>query len=131
MMNLMINWMRLLATALSLMLVVGCQSGDQAPFRTSVDVDMNQVPALLAAVDALTENPLDTAGMLALTESVPMDGELQERYAVTFQGRETDVLYHIWLEQTGWVHLYFSSPSAEFIEAVKQTTAAFARPETG
>lgn len=85
--------------------------------------------AVLRALDQLTDNDIDVAGLLALTESTPMDDELQQRFDVSFAGTETDVLYHVWREQEGWVHLYTSSESENLVAAIRAAMEPFARSE--
>ena len=66
-------------------------------------------------------------GLLDLTESTPMDDEQQKRFAVSFNGEETEILYHVWREQEDWVHLYFSSESEDLIAAIKVAMTPLAR----
>lgn len=113
---------------LSVFIIAACSPGEQEIFKASVNVDLVSVDGLLAAVDRLTDNKLDIDGLAALTNSVPMDDEKQERFPVTFNGNDTELLYHVWREQQDWVHVYVSSSSEELIEAFKRSAAPFARP---
>lgn len=118
--------MRRLAVLLLAALAACSQSGPEA-ITTSVDVGQTQLPALLADLDAIAENDLDIAAMLALAVDTPMDGELQERFAVSYGGAEEEILFHTWREQEDWVHLYFSSTSSELISAIEASNQIHAR----
>ena len=83
--------------------------------------------AVLTAVDQLTENDIDIDRLLELTETTKMDDEQQLRFAVSFSGEETEVLYHVWREQEDWVHLYASSESESLVTALQAAMAPFAR----
>ena len=93
----------------------------------SVNVDGESVLAVLTAVDQLTDNDIDIERLLELTETTKMDDEQQERFAVSFNGEETEILYHVWREQENWVHLYASSESEILIAAMQTVMAPFAR----
>lgn len=112
---------------LFVVLLAACTATEKEVLTTSVDVDQKNVPALLAAIDKLTDNVLDVDGMLELAESTPMDEELQQRYAVKFSGSDEEILLHVWREQVEWVHLYFSSTSKELIDVIEKTNSAYAR----
>lgn len=112
---------------LFVVLLAACTATEKEVLTTSVDVDQKNVPALLAAIDKLTDNVLDVDGMLELAESTPMDEELQQRYAVKFSGSDEEILLHVWREQVEWVHLYFSSTSKELIDAIEKANSAYAR----
>jgi hypothetical protein len=112
----------------ALVLLAGCNSpGEPEVFTTSVNVDETSVMAVLTAVDQLTENDIDIERLLTLTETTKMDDEQQLRFAVTFKGEETDILYHVWREQEAWVHLYASSESESLVSALQAAFAPFAR----
>ena len=83
--------------------------------------------AALTAMDQLTDNDMDVERLLELTETTKMDDEQQERFAVSFNGKETEILYHVWREQEDWVHLYASSESASLVAALQDAMAPFAR----
>jgi hypothetical protein len=111
---------------LALSLLAACSSpSDPEVFTSSVDVDGTSVSAALAALNQITK--VDVDALLELTESTPMDDEKQQRFAVLFDGEETEILYHVWREQEDWVHLYISSESEDLIAAVKSATTPLAR----
>jgi len=64
-------------------------------FTSSIDVDETSVRAVLTALDQVTD--IDVDGLLELTTSTPMDDEQQQRFPVTFNGEQTEILYHVWL----------------------------------
>jgi len=112
----------------ALILLAGCTSpGEPEVFTTSVDVDGTSVMAVLTAVDQVTENDIDVDRLLELTETTKMDDEQQLRFAVSYNGEETEVLYHVWREQEDWVHLYTSSESESLVTALQAAMAPFAR----
>ena len=112
---------------LVVMLVVACTPSELETFTTSADVDDVSIPAMLAAIDGLTDNELPVDELLALTKSISMDDEQQQRVAVSFQGEETDMLIHIWREQVDWVHVYASSTSQDLVNAVEVSIQSFER----
>ena len=109
--------------------LAACTATEKEVLTTSVDVNQTELSALLTDIDALADNALPVDKMLELAESTPMDGELQERIAFTFDGSSEEILFHVWREQVDWVHLYFSSTSRELIEALEETNAAYARDD--
>ncbi len=120
--------MRTIACFGLMALLAGCSSpGEPEVFTTSVNVDGESVLAVLTAVDQLTDNDIDVERLLELTETTQMDDEQQERFAVSFNGEETEILYHVWREQESWVHLYASSESASLVAALQAAMAPFAR----
>ncbi len=120
--------MRIIACFGLMALLAGCSSpGEPEVFTTSVNVDGESVLAVLTAVDQLTDNDIDVERLLELTEMTKMDDEQQERFAVSFNGEETEILYHVWREQENWVHLYASSESASLVAALQAAIAPFAR----
>jgi len=111
---------------IALFLLAACApSSEPEVFTYSVDVDGPSVGALLTALDQISD--IDVDGLLTLTESTPMDDEQQQRFAVSFNGEDTEILYHVWREQEDWVHLYFSSDSEELTAAIEAAAEAFAR----
>ena len=66
-------------------------------------------------------------GLMALLAGCSSPDEQQERFAVSFNGEETEILYHVWREQESWVHLYASSESASLVAALQAAMAPFAR----
>ena len=111
---------------IALFLLAGCAPrGEPEVFTYSVDVDGPSVGALLTALDQITD--VDVDDLLRLTESTAMDTEQQERFAVSFNGADTEILYHVWREQEDWVHLYFSSDSEELTGAIEAVAEPFAR----
>ena len=110
-------------------LLAACTATKQEVFTTSVDVDQSMLPALLQDIDTLAGNSLAVDKILELAKSTPMDDELQDRYAFVFNGSEEEIQIHIWREQVGWVHLYFSSTSKELITALEKTNTAHARDD--
>jgi hypothetical protein len=112
----------------ALVLLAGCtEPGEPEVFSTSVDVDGASVTAALAALNQLTANDIDIEQLLTLTETTKMDDEQQQRFDVSFESADTNVLYHVWREQETWVHLYFSSESEGLIEAIKTSLQPLAR----
>ena len=98
-------------------------------FTSSVDVDEASVAMVLEALDALTDNDIDVDGLHELARATSMDDEKQRRFAVTFGGEETSILFHVWREQEDWVHLYASSESEDLVNAIKNAMGQFARAE--
>ena len=111
--------------------LVACSPAEQeeTTLQSSVNVDLSVVPALLTALDEMTDSQLDVSGLTDLTNNVTIDQEDQRKFAVTYKGEETELLYHVWREQSDWVHLYFSTPSKALHEAMEASNAAFARTE--
>ena len=116
-----------IVSGLVVMLVVACTPSEPETFTTSANVDDVSIPAMLAAINELTDNELPVDELLALTTSVSMDDEKQQRVAVSFGGEETDMLIHIWREQVGWVHVYASSESQDLVNAVEGDIKSFER----
>ena len=98
-------------------------------FTSSVDVDEASVALFLEALDRLADNDIDVDGLLALALTTPMDDEKQQRFAVSYDGDETSILFHVWRGQEGWVHLYASSESENLVNAIKNEMGQFARAE--
>lgn len=115
-------------TGFVVLLLAACTASEPETHSTSADVDLAAIPAMLAAIDDITDNELPVEELLALTNSVPMDEEKQQRFAVSFGGKDTEVLYHVWREQTDWVHVYASSTSQELVGAVEASIKPFERP---
>ena len=109
------------------LLLLACSPSEPETHTTSADVDLVAIPAMLAALDSNTENELPIDELLALTNSVPMDEEKQQRVAVSFGDAETEMLYHVWREQADWVHVYASSTSQDFVSAVENSIKRFER----
>ena len=116
-----------IVSGLVVMLVVACTPSEPETFTTSADVDDVSIPAMLAAIDGLTDNELPVDELLALTKSISMDDEKQQRVAVSYRGEETDMLIHIWREQVDWVHVYASSTSQDLVNAVEAGIQSFER----
>jgi len=117
-----------IVSGLVVLFLVACTPSEPETFTTSANVDDTSIPAMLAAIDGLTDNALPVDELLALTNSVSMDDEKQQRVAVSFAGDETDMLIHIWREQTDWVHVYASSESQDLVNAVEVGIKSFERP---
>ena len=118
--------MRMLTTVLVLLLVA-CTPGEPETHTTTANVDLASIPALLDAIDGMTDNDLPVDELLALSNSVPMDQEKQQRMDVTYGGAETTMLIHVWREQEDWVHFYASSTSKDLVDAVGDTLKQFER----
>jgi len=116
-----------MVTGLAVILIAACAPSDPETYTTSANVDDVSIPPMLAAIDALTDNELPVDELLAMTTSVPMDEEKQQRVAVVFRGEETDLLIHIWREQVDWVHVYASSTSEDLVNAVDGGIDSFER----
>ena len=116
-----------LATIVFVLLLAGCSPGEPETFTTSADVDQDRVPAMLAAIDALSDTDIPVDKLIALTNATPMDQEDQLRFPVTIAGRQTDMLYHVWREQEDWVHVYASSTDKGLVDAVAASLKAFER----
>ena len=114
---------------LTALLLAACSAAEKIVFTTSVNVDQTELHALLDAIGAVADDPLPIDEMLLLATSTPMDDELQERYAFSFEGSEEEILFHIWREQVDWVHLYFSSTSGALIGALEASNAPYARDD--
>ena len=114
----------------AIVLLAACTAPSEPEvFTSSVDVDETSVAQVLEAVDGLTDNDIDIDGLLALALTTPMDDEKQQRFAVTYDGEETSILFHVWREQEDWVHLYASSESEGLVNAIKNEMGQFARAE--
>ena len=116
-----------IVTGLVVLLLVACTPSEKETYTTSADVDLASIPAMLAAIDNITDDELPVDDLLALTNSVPMDEEKQQRVAVSFRENETEMLYHVWREQTDWVHVYASSTSQDLVNAVENSFKEFER----
>ena len=114
----------------AIVLLAACSAPSEPEvFTSSVDVDETSVAQVLEALDGLTDNDIDIDGLLALALTTPMDDEKQQRFAVSYDGDETSILFHVWREQEGWVHLYASSESENLVNAIKKMMGEFARPK--
>jgi hypothetical protein len=116
-----------IVTGLVVLLLVACSPSELETHTTSANVDLASIPAMLAAIDNITDDDLPVDELLALTNSVPMDEEKQQRFVVSFRDIETEVLYHVWREQTDWVHVYASSTSQDLVKAVEISINQFER----
>ena len=116
---------------LCVLFVASCSTSEPDTYSASVNVDLSAIGALLTAINQITEDDLDIDGLLAMTNSVPMDEEKQQSFPVSFEGDDIELMYHIWREQQDWVHVYVSSPSEGLIQAIERSAATFARPEGG
>ena len=122
--------MRILLT-LCVLFVASCSTSEPETYSASVNVDLSAIGALLTAINQITEDDLDIDGLLAMTNSVPMDEEKQQSFSVRFDGDDTELMYHIWREQQDWVHVYVSSSSEALIKAIERSAKPFARSEGG
>lgn len=130
--------MRLILTGLALILV-GCgqvaddtgESEEPENHTTQADVDMSQLSAMLSAVDAMTDEAMDTDAMLQLAVDTPMDDEKQMQFSVSHGGAEAELYYHIWREQADWVHVYFWSSSKPLVDEIDGIIKEFARAPEG
>lgn len=120
-----------IVTGFAAIFIVACTSSEPETHTTSADVDDASIPAMLAAIDGLTDNALPVDELLAMTASVPMDEEKQQRVPVVFDGEDTDMLIHIWREQVDWVHVYASSTSQDLVNAVEAGMESFERESAG
>ena len=112
----------------AIVLLAACTAPSEPEvFTSSVDVDEASVAMVLEALDALTDNDIDVDGLHELARATSMDDENQQRFAVTFGGEETSILFHVWREQEDWVHLYASSESESLVNAIKNEMGQFAR----
>ena len=109
------------------MLLAACAPSEPETFTTSANVDDASIPAMLAALDELTDNDLPVDELHALSDSTPMDEEQQQRFAISYQGEETEMQIHIWREQVDWVHVYASSTSRDLVNAVEARLKSFER----
>ena len=114
----------------AIVLLAACTAPSEPEvFTSSVDVDEASVAMVLEALDALTDNGIDVDGLLELSRTTPMDDEKQQRFAVSYNGEDTSILFHVWREQEDWVHLYASSESEGLVNAIKNEMGQFARAE--
>ena len=114
----------------AIVLLAACTAPSEPEvFTSSVDVDEASVALFLESLDGLTDNDIDIDGLLALALTTPMDDEKQQRFAVSYGGDETSILFHVWREQEDWVHLYASSESEGLVNAIKNEMGQFARAE--
>jgi len=116
-----------IVTGLVVLLLVACSPSELETYTTSANVDLASIPAMLAAIDNTTDDELPVDELLTLTNSVPMDEEKQQRIVVSFRENETEMLYHVWREQTDWVHVYASSTSQDLVSAVEISIKQFER----
>jgi len=116
-----------IVTGFVLLLLVACAPDELETHTTSANVDLASIPAMLAAIDNITNDELPVDELLALTNSVPMDEEKQQRFVVSFGESETEMQYHVWREQTDWVHVYASSTSQDLVNAVEISIKQFER----
>ena len=114
----------------AIVLLAACTAPSEPEvFTSSVDVDESSVALVLEALDGLTDNDIDVDSLLELARTTAMDDEKQQRFAVTYDGEDTDILFHVWREQEDWVHLYASSESEGLVNAIKKMMGQFARSE--
>ncbi len=114
----------------AIVLLAACTAPSEPEvFTSSADVDEASVALFLDALDGLTDNDIDIDGLLELTRTTAMDDEKQQRFAVTYDGEKTSILFHVWREQEDWVHLYASSESEGLVNAIKKEMGQFARTE--
>lgn len=116
-----------IVTGFVVLLLVACSPSELETYTTSANVDLASIPAMLAAIDNTTDDELPVDELLTLTNSVPMDEEKQQRIVVSFRENETEMLYHVWREQTDWVHVYASSTSQDLVSAVEISIKQFER----
>ena len=102
------------------LLLVGCAPAEEENHQVTGDVDLAHIPALLTEL-ADSVGGVDVESLVALTGSVAMDAEKQEKLQVSYGGASTTLVYHVWREQADWVHLYFSTPSAELAALTENT----------
>ena len=74
-------------TSLLFLSLVACTPSSPETHTATADVDLASVPAMLAAMDSLTDNDLPVDELLTLTNSVPMDDEKQQRFAEVVAAR--------------------------------------------
>ncbi len=108
------------------LLLIGCAPTEEESHQVTGDVDLARVPALLAELAGSVDG-VDVEGLVALTDSVAMDAEKQEKLSVSHDGASTTLVYHVWREQADWVHLYFSTPSAELAAFTEATLQRYER----
>ncbi len=114
----------------AIVLLAACTAPSEPEvFTSSVDVDEASVAQVLMVLDGLTDNDIDVDGLLELARTTPMDDEKQQRFAVSYDGEDTSILFHVWREQEDWVHLYASSESEGLVNAIKKVMGQFARAE--
>lgn len=116
-----------IVTGLVVLLLVACTPSELETHTTSADVDLASIPAMLAAIDNITDDELPVDELLTLTNSVPMDEEKQQRIVVSFGETETELQYHVWREQVDWVHVYASSTSQDLVTAMEISMKQFER----
>jgi len=116
-----------IVTGFVLLLLVACAPDELETYTTSANVDLASIPAMLAAIDNITNNELPVDELLALTNSVAMDEEKQQRIVVSFGENDAEMQYHVWREQTDWVHVYASSTSQDLVTAVETSIKKFER----
>ena len=115
------------ATGVLVFLLAACSPGEEETFTASANVDMEKIPAMLGAIDAISDNALPVDELIELTNTTPMDQEQQLRFPVRFEGRDTEMLYHVWREQEDWVHVYASSTTKGLVDAVEASFTSFER----
>jgi len=109
--------------------LAACAPADKEVLTTSVDVDESALPALLADIDALTNDAFPAGELIALAAATPMDEELEQRFSVNYQGTAEEIQVHVWREQIDWVHLYFSTTSKTLMAALEDSIAGYARSD--
>lgn len=116
------------ALGLLILFIVACAPGEEEVHRVTANMDLDNVPRFLAAIDRQTDSDLGVSDLLALTNSVPMDEEKQQEFSIVYQGAGTTLIYHVWREQADWVHLYLSTPSEALFGLIDSEAAKLARP---
>ncbi|MEM9301163.1 MAG: hypothetical protein AAGE01_03575 [Pseudomonadota bacterium] len=109
--------------------LVACGGDAPEEVQTTVDVADEDVARVFAAVADLTEAGVDAPALAAMARNTKLDTETEDRFAVRYAGAETELMIHVWREQTDGVHLYFTSPSADLIEAIDGLSARFERSD--
>ncbi|MEL7447584.1 MAG: hypothetical protein AAFN78_00150 [Pseudomonadota bacterium] len=100
------------------LLLFACSPSEPENITVTGNVTDDAVPVFLAALNLATDSAVDVDALVTLTESVSIDEEKQQKFAVTVNGTDTELLYHVWREQQGWVHLYLSTPSSALAQLV-------------
>lgn len=116
-----------IVAAFVIVLLSACTPNEERMYRSSANVNVASIPAMLSAIDDLTENELAVDEFVTLTNSLSMDEEKQKGFVATHKGNEAEVNYHVWREQADWVHVTLSSTSEQMIHAIDGVAQEFAR----
>lgn len=114
----------------ALVLLGACaQEPEPEEHTVNFDLDDETVMSFLQQMNSMAGGTLDVQALNELGRGLAVDTEDQMRLKVSYQEKDTELLYHVWREQADWVHIYLSSPSGELITALDGVSKPLQRPK--